>query len=281
MAGFQIEDLLIELKESVGSAYTNRVVSRLYQFAYIPNEIIESLAREALNEEWGLEYHALKRYLAIHIAWSIEQGKVTCSDNQWFVAAGHLQTRYGTPIYLAFERNRNRNPIWYLKTCGSMLRAPEFPDRPEIPQGEQLNKGVEIVMAHDHILGENASRVPFLQTTPPVAQMCAISGAIQWSLNRSLEIPYWYYGRMQYLVPLYLQSRENIVAKPDLVATIQVNRSNLLVRTVLNPEMPYPIARVAVERHDELPAWMIYSWHSVVNTMTEHDVDNLSDVQES
>ena len=122
-------------------------------------------------------------------------------------------------------------------------------------------------MIHDHILGENADRVAFLKATPPVAQMCAVSGAIQWSINRNLIVPYWYYGRMQCLVPLYLQSRENITVAPDLVAPLEVSTNNILVRTVLPPHAPYANARVAVRRHDQLPAWMLDCWHSEAKRM--------------
>jgi len=52
--------------------------------------------------------------------------------------------------------------------------------------------------------------VGFLADTPPVAQMCAVAGAIQWSLNRGLHLNNWYFGRMNYIVPLCLQSRENM-----------------------------------------------------------------------
>lgn len=115
-------------------------------------------------------------------------------------------------------------------------------------------------MMHDHILGENASRVVFLANTPIVAQMCAVAGAIQWSINRALLFPYWYFGRMNYLVPLYLQSREDITRAPDCVAPVQVNPDSLLVRTVLHPYMPYANSRVAVRRHDQLPPWLLDAW---------------------
>ena len=65
---------------------------------------------------------------------------------------------------------------------------------------------------------------------------------------------------MNYIVPLYLQSRENITQRPDLIAPIQVSPGNLLVRTVLEPYMAFPNARVAVHRHDQLPAWLLHAW---------------------
>ncbi|MCY1462507.1 hypothetical protein D9M71_802900 [compost metagenome] len=99
--------------------------------------------------------------------------------------------------------------------------------------------------------------------------MCAISGAIQWSLNRSLHLPYWYYGRMNYLVPLYLRDREDITAAPDLVAPIQITNDQILVRTVLEPHMPYSNARVGVKRHDQLPSWMLRTWNDHADAEAE------------
>jgi hypothetical protein len=50
--------------------------------------------------------------------------------------------------------------------------------------------------------------VPFLGIIPPVAKLCAITGAIQWALHRGLAFPHFYLGRMNYVVPVYLRDRE-------------------------------------------------------------------------
>src|SRR5262245_15150836 len=108
-----------ELLEALGSEYTNEVVARLRRVAHIPRHQLENLSRAALNENWGTELYVLEKYLAVHVAWSIEQDRFTVSDDQLFVTAGHLQTRYGTPLYLVFERNTNvgRQPL-YCVHCG-------------------------------------------------------------------------------------------------------------------------------------------------------------------
>jgi len=266
-----------ELLGAWGDPYTNRVVERLHRFAFIPNELIEKLAETALPENWGTNRHVLKKYLAVQIAWSIEQGQFTEGENQFYVTAGHLQTRYGTPIYLAFARNRNQNrEPFYLVAVESNMSAPTLPVPPDIPVPTEIPVGVEIVMMHDRILDDNADRVPFFARTPRVAQMCAVSGAIQWSLNRRLHLPYWYYGygRMSYVVPLYLSSREDITLAPDLIAPIQVNPASLLVRTVLKPVMPFGNARVAVQRHDQLPHWLLQAWKEYAATATEDEIEN-------
>jgi hypothetical protein len=236
----------------------------------VPGSVIDRLAHDALSEAWGNNSFALKKYLAVHVGWGIEQGRYSFNGNQLVLAAGSLQTRYGTPLYIIFEPNREegRQP-WALTYAGGRVSAPELPLPPEIPAPPQIMRGAEIVMMHDHILDDNADRVAFLANTPPVAQMCAVSGAIQWSINRGLIVPYWYFGRMQCLVPLYLQSRENITTAPDLVAPLEVSPSNILVRTVLPPHAPYANARVAVRRHDQLPAWMLDCWHAEAERMED------------
>lgn len=262
------------LLEQIGSPFTPKVVDRLYRFAYLPDSVITRLSSDALSEDWGRNNYVLTKYLAAHIAWSIEQSRYTFNGNQLCLAAGSLQTRYGTPLFLAFEPNReaDKQP-WALVYAGSQITAAELPLPPEIPDAADVPRDAEIVMMHDHILGDHADRVTFLKETPPVAQMCAVAGAIQWSLNRGLAIPYWYYGRMQKLVPLYLTSRENITVSPDLIAPIEVSAGNLLVRTVLPPHSQYPNSRIAVRRHDQLPSWMLDCW----NTRTVDDDDPRED----
>jgi hypothetical protein len=270
---------LEELEAALGEPYTNKVVARLRSFAHIPQAILGSLADLALAENWGDNKYALEKYLSVQIAWSFEQRKISTAENQLYVTAGNLQTRYGTPIYLVFEKNSNpgRQPL-YCVHVGSDISAPELPIPPDIPSTPDLPRGVEVVMLHDHILKDNEDRVPFLGQTPPVSQMCAIAGAIQWSINRGLQLPYWYFGKMNYLVPLYMQSREDITQAPDLIAPIQASPDMLLVRTVFLPHMPYANARVSVRRHDQLPNWLLDAWNRHADATTTSEIDDPEEV---
>jgi hypothetical protein len=87
-------------------------------------------------------------------------------------------------------------------------------------------------------------------------------------------MPYWYFGRMNYLVPLYLTSRENITTAPDLVAPVEVSTDSVLVRTVLPPHAPYPNARVGVKRHDQLPAWLLDAWNAEAARLAESEIED-------
>jgi len=262
------------LLDALGEKHTNQVTREFKAFAFLPDSIIDRVKRDALSENWGPSDHVLIYYLAVNVRWSIEQGRFTRSGDQIVLSAGHMQTRYGTPLYLVFEpNNRDGAQPYALVRAGTNVIAPDMPTAPKIPSPPAIERGAEIVLRHDHILGERAERVPFLSRTPPVAQMCAVAGAVQWSINRGLELGYWYFGRMQYLVPLYLQSRENITTSPDLVATIEPVTGGLLVRTVLEPFMPYAKARVAVERHDRLPAWLLGAWNEHAEGSSEASIE--------
>jgi len=263
-----------KLIENLGSPHTNRVVQRFRNFCYVPQRVIDDLAEESMGENWGGENFVMEKYLAVHVPWSINQRRFVSGDGQFYTTAGHLRTRYGTPLYLAFEKNDRGDPPYYLVAGGSQIVAPEQPSPPKIPNPPDIPLGAEIVMMHDHILGDHTDRVDFLLDAPPVAQMCAVSGAIQWSLNRDLELAYWYYGRMNYIIPLYLRDRENVTRSPDIIAPLQVGEDQILVRTVLEPHMPYANARVAVTRHDKLPSWLLDSWNEHAEQMDEDDIED-------
>lgn len=277
---FEQEGLL----KALGNPLTNRVIESFRRFAYFPQSLLSIIAETALSENWGANNSVLNYYLATHVRWSIEQGYYTFDAEKFYVTAGCLQTRYGTPIYLSFSKNRRQEEFdvpWALTRVDTEIYyAPEPPDSPNIPKPQDIPSGAEIVMKHDHILGDNAERVQFLQKTPPVAQICAVSGAIQWSLNRKLALPYWYYGRMSYIVPLYLQSREDITQAPDAIAPVEIRPGHLFVRTVLENYMPYANARVSVIRHDRLPNWLSVAWVQHAEKLTESEIENPEQVEE-
>ena len=59
-----------------------------------------------------------------------------------------------------------------------------------------------------------------------------------------------------------------------MIAPIQVNDDSLSVRTVLEPAMPYPNARVAVRRHDQLPPWLLSGWVGAASQRTEAEIED-------
>ena len=81
-------------------------------------------------------------------------------------------------------------------------------------------------------------------------------------------------GELQEVPPTDLAELINSAKDPDVIAPIQVNDDSLLVRTVLEPAMPYPNARVAVRRHDQLPPWLLSGWVGAASQRTEAEIED-------
>lgn len=253
-------------------------VETLHKLAWIPPDKLARLAAAVLEEKWGRNLWVLRKYLAIHIGLAITQKRTAWHDERLVLSAGHLQTRYGTPVYLSFDRNNrpdSSQPL-YLKYVGDRPNIPQLPQPPGLPAWPEIPTGAEIVIAHEHILERHQERVTFLADTPRVAQMCALAGAIQWSLFRDLAIRQLYLGVPSYFVPVYLRSREDITQAPDLIAPVQVQGEKLYVRTALEPYMGYALARVVATRHDQLPHWLVTAWHERAD---EEDAITVDDVE--
>ena len=270
---FDREGLLQEL----GDSHSSSIKPAFSRFAYVSPTMLKRLAALAMDETWGNEEYALGIYIAVNVRWSIEQGLLVSDDQHFYVTAGHLTDRYGKRIYLVFKRNGMTAPQksgerpspYALVGCApaSRLRSvPDLPLPPEIPKPPERKIGAEIVIQDDHILVDRVNRIAMLDKAPLVAKKCAVAGSIQWSLYRGLAWPYWYFGNMQLLVPMYLSTSEYTTRAPDLVAPLEVDGPGLLVRTVLEPYMPYPKARVAATRPDALPPWMLDAWKNYASS---------------
>lgn len=233
----------------------------LYNFAYLPEDKIERLANGALHEQWGRLNKVLKRYLALHVGLAVRQGKYVQQDVGLIFCAGNLQTRYGNPLYLRFEENKQQKPAYYLQYVGEALNSWEqLPQPPDYPEWPKITPGAEIVLAGEHILTDHSDRLGMLRDISPIAAVCALTGAIHWALFRDLAVKQLHYGVPSYFVPIYLETRDDITEAPDLIAPIQVLENKLYVRTALEPYMAYPSARIVSTRHDKLPSWLLRAW---------------------
>lgn len=274
------EDLL----EQYGSPRTQRLVRDcLYNFSLVTPRAVNELNEQSLQENWGRELNVLDKYIAVTIYWSIEQGKFIEYQGGFIVAAGLLRNRYNVPLYLKFEPNqRNSLPPWALTYAGTgenFSDDVELPPPPEVPKAPEIPRGNEIVVKDEHILRDNVERIEFLAPVSTVTQICALNGAIQWSIHRELYQPCWYYGKMQYFIPVYLKSQENITRTPDLIAPLEVRSGQfpLLVRTVMNPLKQtsyYGNIRPVVPRADQLKPWIISSWNEAIASPNEMSDDD-------
>jgi hypothetical protein len=115
-------------------------------------------------------------------------------------------------------------------------------------------------VACDFSSDERRVRIPALEGAPVVAQIAAISGAVQWALFRGLAVRQIHGGGRGYFAPVYLRSREDLESPPDFVAPLVAQEERLIVRTLLEPHVAWSPARAVVERWEQLPAWLIQAW---------------------
>jgi len=178
-----------------------------------------------------------------------------------------------------YKRDTEPLSIWYLeKIKPQRLHGfdssgfPYFPP-PELPIPQKFQNPLSSFRCRNyydarHILDENTDRGVSKRDAACCPNVRG-AGAIQWSINRNLQLPYWYFGKMNYIVPLYLQSRENITLNQTL------SRQYKLIQTAYSSERSYYLTcRMQTlgsqfKRQDQLPPWLLDCWNTE-SSKTEH-----------
>lgn len=247
-----------QLLADFGEEYLS--IQSLFNFCFVPGGRLHLLKDLAVPEEWGDNNFVLLKYLAVHLRLAIEQGCYVWNDDQIVVTAGRLMTPAGGPIYIGIvpNQNQNENP-WVLNWVGERPSSSELPNPPLFGPWPTLDTPREIVIAFDLNSDQSRERLADVADAT-VTQASALSGAIHWSLARSMAIQQIHGGGRGFFVPLWLKSREDLTTKPDLVAPLFVLRERFIVRTLLDAEVAYPPARAVVERWEQLPTWLLEAW---------------------
>lgn len=256
-ASFHREDLLKEFGEEYLS------IQSLFQFCFVPGGRLNLLKDLTTDEEWGSNNFVLLKYLAVHVRLAIEQERYVWNGDQIVLTAGRLSTQTGAPIYLGLVRNStpDENP-WVMNWVGERPSCAELPEPADLGTWPELDPRCEVVPAFDVESEERRIRVPGVEEAPVVAQLAALSGAVSWSIHRGLAVRQLHGGGRGFFVPVYLHSREDLLAPPDVVAPILIQGSRLVVRTLLDPHVAYSPARAVVERCEQLPSWLLEAWEA-------------------
>ena len=251
-----------QLLADFGEEYLS--IQALFQFCFVPGGRLNLLKELTPEEEWGQNNFVLLKYLAIHVRLAIEQDRYVWNGDQIVLTAGKLTTPKGIPLYLGIVRNStpDENP-WVLNWVGERPSCSELPQPADLGEWPELDPKSEVVIAIDLAADDRKLRMPELASTPVVSQSCAVAGAIHWSLHRGLAVPQIHGGGRGYFVPLYLTSREDLTASPDLVAPLIVQDHRLVVRALLDPHVAYSPARACVERWEQLSPWLLDAWDQV------------------
>ena len=264
-----------ELLAQFGDEYLS--INSLFQFCFVPGGRLSLLKDLTLEEDWGANNFVLLKYLAVHVRLAIEQERYVWNGDQIVLTAGSLTTTIGTPIFLGLVKNASpdENP-WVMNWIGERPRCAELPQPANLGDWPELDPAKEILIACDLSDEERRERLPVIGELPVVAQMAALSGALDWSMRRGLGIRQIHGGGRGWFVPVHLRSRQNLTAAPDLVAPVLVQGERLAVRAFLEPHVAYSPARAVVERWEQLPPWMLDAWESASNAENvpvDHDGD--------
>jgi len=257
-----------ELLRDFGEEYLS--IQALFRFSFVPSGRLALLKELSLEEDWGAKDYVLLKYLAVHVRLAIEQGRYVWNGDQVVMTAGRLVTRTGAPIYVGMVRNSTpqENP-WVLNWVGERPSSPDLPEPPSLGEWPALNASAEIVVACDLTDEERKARLPYVDSAPPIVQICTLTGAIHWALHRGLAVKQIHGGGRGYFVPLYFGDREDLCNAPDLVAPIVTQGERLIVRTLLEPHVAYSPARAVVERCEQLPYWLLDAWDSAGEERSE------------
>lgn len=236
-------------------------IQSLFHFCFVPGGRLSLLEELTLDEHWGDNDFVLLKYLAVHIRLSIEQGRYVWNGDQIVLTAGKLTTPTGAPIHIGLVQNNtpDENP-WVLNWVGERPSCNELPAPPDLGTWPELDPSAEVVVTCDLDPEERRARLPEIGGLGVVAQLSALAGAIQWSLHRRLAAPQIHGSGRGYFAPVYLTSRDDVSCAPDLVAPLVVQEKRIVVRTLLEPHVAYPPARIVAERWEQLPNWLIDAW---------------------
>lgn len=263
-----IEELLAAFGEEELS------IQALFKFCYVPAGRLSFLKDLAVPEEWGVRDFALLKYLAVHMHLAIAQGAFVWNGDQLVMSAGLLTTPTGAPIYLGISPNvqPDGNP-WVVNWVGERPSTPKLPAPASIGPWPALDTGAEIIVACEFEHPERRVSLPGMDEAPVVARMAAVSGAISWALKRGQAARQIHSAGHGWFVPVYLKSREDLLATPDFVAPLLVQEregeTRYIVRSVLSAHNAYAPARAVVERCEQLPGWLLSSWEEAAEEASD------------
>lgn len=268
-----------ELLADFGDEYLS--IQSLFQFCFVPGGRLSLLKELAPEEEWGQNNFVLLKYLAVHVRLAIEQERYVWNGDQIVMTAGRLTTPKGIPLYLGLVKNStpDENP-WVMNWIGERPSCPELPEPADLGEWPKLDPSREVVVAFDLSAEERRFQLPDMGQAPAVAQSAAVAGAIHWALHRGLAVAQIHGGGRGYFVPVFLRSRDDLTAAPDLVAPLLVQRERVVVRTLLDAHVAYSPARAVVERWEQLPGWLLDAWDNATEGVGSDDDDHDDDEED-
>jgi hypothetical protein len=247
-------------------------------FAYFPNHRttgetwLDQTAELAESEGWDFavsddddepvkRHKALARYINFIFLTAQEQGRLKYSEDRMRACLNtNLRTPFGQQLFLSFFKNRFANSgqysnyVFFGAFPETSYRLKDFHPLPEPVSFVEdfssvaFNPAFDLVINAEHIIIDNARRLPDVLADNQHLAFTAITGAITLLKERlkekilRLAVPMLYRDRVQQLLPLNLTNS----SKPDLalVADPDADSKVYHVRTALPLKHAYIRARL-------------------------------------
>lgn len=231
--------------------------------------ILSDLKSTLMVEPWGRDNKILSTYINVNFEIACEEEKIyeNEANDIAFWKVGNLVSIAGDPLWFVYCLNPRDEQKWnFKKTYYGIL--PPVPDGDKTIDDYQIQYRIPTFHSSwqftleprtvEHIMLENKSRLVYVfgEDLANNEHMLfrTIFGELELQKKRSDIMAQWYYGKYQFLMPLYLKSPDEVSLTATLEPLDEIQQYK--VRTLLYPEYAYPHIRAVVKNRSAITGWM-------------------------
>ena len=231
--------------------------------------ILNNLRNELMEEPWGKNNRILSTYINVNFEIAYEEKKVyeNEKDNIAFWKVGNLVSVAGDPLWFVYGLNENGAQKWDFEKCHYGSFPPVYLDNMSIDEFQveyrfpQFHSSWQLRLEPPtikHIMGRNRDRLisVFGNELSQNDHMLlrTILGELELQKKRSDIMNQWYFGKYQFLMPLYLKKPNEVSLTATLEPLDEIKCYK--VRTLLYPEYAYPHIRAVIKNRSTITGWM-------------------------
>ncbi len=231
--------------------------------------ILTDLKNSLMSEPWGANSKILSQYINVNFEIAYSEGRIYENKEQGiaFWKVGNLVSLAGDPLWFIYKLNSRGTQIWDFKKAhfGSLLpfsNLNKLIDDYQIQyQTPSFYSSWQFVLEPptvEHIMNKNKERLVSVFGVELALNshmlFRTILGELELQKKRSDVMNQWYFGKYQFLMPLYLKNPDKV----SLTATLEPleDVKQYKVRTLLYPEFAYPHVRAVVKNRSAITGWM-------------------------
>lgn len=231
--------------------------------------ILAELKSSLMAEPWGTNSKILSQYINVNFEIAYSEGRIFEDKDQGtaFWKVGNLVSLAGDPLWFIYEMNPRGTQPWNFKKphYGTVLPISnlnklidDFQIQYQTPPFFSSWQFILEPQTVEHIMNENKERLEsvFGAELARNSHMLfrTILGELELQKKRSDVMNQWYFGKYQFLMPLYLKNADKVSLTATLEPLDEVKQYK--IRTLLYPEYAYPHVRAIVKNRSAITGWM-------------------------